>query len=53
MYGYEVQLEGLPIGVLWTFVRRVFEALWEIETGQPPGPGAPTPCCSPTDSSWG
>jgi hypothetical protein len=43
MYGYEVLLEGLPLGVLWTFVRRIFEALWEIETGQPPGPGAPYP----------
>jgi hypothetical protein len=43
MYGYELRIENIPLGYLWNVVRPIFEVLWEIETGAPPGPGAPYP----------
>ena len=43
MYGYEVRLENVPLGYVWNFARPIFEVLWEIETGKPPGFAAPYP----------
>jgi hypothetical protein len=52
MYGYKVHLEGYYFGVMVGFVRRVFQALWDVENGAPAGPVAPYPWLDPVSNRY-